>query len=221
MAITDAYATAAEYRGVIDKDNTAEDAEVLVDLTAISRYIERKLNRFFNKDASDATRLYVPRATGVPSRPDWAESENPWKYGGLSRVLYTDDIVSVTTIKIDEDRDGSFADETALAAADYELTPRNAADGPEPSPYTAIELTTWGSKNAYTPGARVEVVGIFGWPAVPAAIKSACIHLTAILRLETPRASRTVSDIGAVVETSQEGSMIINDLLRHYRRVSL
>lgn len=220
MAITDSYCTAAEYRAGINKDDTADDLTILIDATAITRYMERKLDRFFNKDATAVARLFMPRSTGVASRPDWAESENPFKYGGLSRVLFIDDLVSVTTIKIDEDRDGSFADETALATTDYELTPRNAAVGPEPSPYTAIELTSWGTKHAFPPGCRVEVNGVWGWPAVPAAVKRACIHLTAVLRLETPRSSRAISDTGAILEASSEARGIIAALIRDYGRVS-
>jgi len=220
MAVTDAYATATEYRDAIDKDDTSEDSEILTDLTASTRYIERKLGRFFTKDASAVARIYVPRNTGSPTRVDWAESENPWKYGGLTRTLFVDDLVSVTSIKIDEDRDGSFSDEAALAGTDYELLPRNAALGSESSPYTSIELTEWGTKHAFPSGARVEVTGIWGWPAVPAAIKRACIHFTALVRLETPPSARTTSEAGEILESSSEVRGVISDLMRHYGRIA-
>ncbi len=135
-------------------------------------------------------------------------------------VLYVDDLVSVSSIKIDEDMDGSFDDESALAVTDYELLPRNAALGAEPRPYTAIELTPWGTKYAFQPGARVEVTGIHGWPAVPEPVKRACIHLTAILRLETPRAQATVSELGQVVQSSPQARGIIRDLLTGYARLA-
>src|SRR3989304_3297059 len=125
MAVSDAYATVAQYKTVFEKTVATEDAEILDDLKAVSRYLDRKLNRFFTVDAASVARTYMPRGAGVPSRSDWAESENPWKYGGLIRVLHVDDIANATIgIKIDEDRDGSFADEVALAVADYELLPR-------------------------------------------------------------------------------------------------
>jgi hypothetical protein len=222
MAITDPYATEAEYRLAAGKDDTSENVEITTDLTAISRYMERKSGTFWTKDAAAVARVFMPRSTGIPTRPDWAESENPWKYGGLSRTLYFDaPLVSVTTIKIDEDKDGVFSDETALAATDYELLPRNAALGPEPAPYTAMELTQWGAKNAFTPGARVEVTGIWGWPAVPERVKRACIHLTAILRLETPRATRTLNELGQILDTNQKAASIIDDLIRMDKRIAL
>ncbi len=220
MAITDPYATEPEYRLAVGKDSTDEGTEITTDLTAVSRYMERKTNTFWTKDAAAVARIFIPKSTGVPTRPDWAESENPWKYGGLVRTLYFDaPLVSVTTIKIDEDRDGLFTDETALASTDYELTPRNAALGPEPAPYTGMELTEYGTKVAFTPGARVQVTGIWGWPSVPARVKRACIHLTAILRLETPRATRTTSEIGEILETNPRAMDIISDLIRVDRRV--
>jgi hypothetical protein len=200
MAVTDAYETAANYRAAIDKVDTGEDAEVLTDLTAVSRYMERRLGRFFTKDASAVDRYYI--GTGY-------------------RELYVDDLVSVTSIKIDTDRDGSFADETALATTDYELLPRNAAAGSEPAPYSCIYIPDWSTKGVWTSGAKVNVNGVFGWPAVPEAIKRGCIHLTAILRLETPRASATVSEIGQLVQMSPKAVGIIDDLIRHYSKVTL
>jgi hypothetical protein len=219
MAVTDAYATAALYRAVLTKTDTAEDAEILDDLTAVSRYLDHKLRRFFTKDAAAVARVYLPKS-GPPTRADWAETENPWKYGGLSRTLFVDDLVSVTTIKIDEDGDGLFTDETALDATDYELTPRNAALGSEVSPYTGIELTDYGAKTAFPRGQRVQVTGVWGWPAIPKAIERATIHLTGILRIESARATRRVSeDITSVMQTSRECQDIVNDLNRHYGKI--
>jgi len=135
MAVTDAYATAAEYRSVITKTDAGEDSEVLADLTAISRFLERRTGRFFNVDASDVTRIIVP-GEGYPEPS-----------GGQTR-LYIDDLsADPTSIKIDEDDDGLFTDETGLASTDYILGPQNADVGPEPSPYTHIDLTRWGDKN--------------------------------------------------------------------------
>lgn len=200
MAVTDAYFTAAEYRSRIGKDDTSDDADILTDGKAICRHIERKTERFFTKDASDATRVYDPRMPG--------------------RHLYTDDIVSVTSITVDTDSDGSFADETALATTDYELRPLNAADGPEPAPYTQVYIPEWSTASLWMPGKRVQIVGIFGWNAVPEAVKAAAIHLTAVLRLETPRASRSIDDTGQILEASYEARGIIAELVRNYGKVT-
>lgn len=193
--MTDAYATAAEYRASIDKVDTSEDAEVLIDLTSVSRHIEKRLaGRFFTKDASAAVRIYKPR---------------------FPNILEVDDIVTLTSIKVDAGRDGTY--ETTLTAAEYELTPRNAADGPEPSPYTAIERLT----GAWANTSRVEVTAVFGWPAVPAAIKSACIQITAMLRLETPRAQSQVTDLGSIVSVNTTARNLIDNLILDYGRLTL
>lgn len=220
MTVNDAYSDAVTYRAAIDKTDTGEDAEILTDLTAITRYLESRLGRFFTKDAADVTRLYVPRSTGMSVRQDWAESENPYKWGGMSRVLSIDDLAALTSIKIDQNRDGLFTDETALAATDFELFPRNAALGPEPMPYTSIGLTSWGATWAFPTGCRVQVIGKWGWPAIPESIKRAVIHLTAILRLETPRAQATISELGQLVQSSSQARGIVDELVRNYARIA-
>jgi hypothetical protein len=199
MAITDAYASAATYRAVLDKSDTAEDAEILTDLTAVSRYIERKIGRFFTTDASNVSRIY--RAT---------------RYSQDPKSLFIDDLVSVNSIKVDTDDDGSFSDEDAWASTDYELYPLNAADGPEPAPYTKLFIPSWSTKDLWGQH-RVEVNGKFGWPAIPSAIERGCVHLTGILRLESPRATRQVNiGMESVLETSRQGQEIINELVLAY-----
>ena len=94
--ITDAYATVAEYRGRVGKTgHSDDDATILLQLTAVSRYIERELaGRFFNVDASDVTRRYrAGDRGGVPL--------------GGRKVLTIDDLsADPTSIKIDKDDDG-------------------------------------------------------------------------------------------------------------------
>lgn len=90
------------------------------------------------------------------------------------------DLVSVTTVRTDDDGDGTF--EATWAASDYQLlcldnTPNiNAA--PEPRPYSKIKAI--GTRNFpvlnMMPRSRldrVEVTGVWGWQQVPWAIKKA------------------------------------------------
>lgn len=197
MAITDAYATAAEYRGVVGKTDTAQDAAILTDLTAISRYLEKKLGRFFGKDAAAVARVYVVPAAG-------------------SR-LWVDDLAEApTTVKLDDTGDNTFA--TTLETTDFELWPLNADKGPEPRPHTRIDLAPWGSRFCFYPGERVQVTAKFGWPSVPAAIKSATIQLTAILRLESPRATRRISELEETIEASPDAQSIVKYLLDGFKR---
>lgn len=204
MAVTDAYATAATYRGLVSKSDTGEDAEILTDLTAISRYMERRLGRWFTLDASAVARVY--ETTLLSNQP---------------KSLFIDDLVALTSIKVDEDDDGSFADESAWASTDYELLPHNATDGPEPGPYTQIHIPPWSSKDLWG-NHHVEITATFGWPTVPSAIEQACVQLTGILRLETPRATRSVN-VGAetVLETSRAAQDIVTGLSAVYARQGL
>ncbi len=204
MAVTDAYATAAEYRARISKSSTDDDTELDLDLRAISDYISRRVGRNFEVDATDSTRIFSRRAGAHPRR------------------LWVDDLsADPTSITIDADRDGSFADDTALAATDYQLQPVNAPTGRESEPYTKLWIPTWSSKGEWPAGYPVQVVGLFGWPSVPAAVQAATIELTAIWRLESPRATERVSEMGELTRVSQEAARIVKSLQDVYRRVYL
>ncbi len=198
MPITDAYATVSLYRSVVGKTDTAQDGDIQVDLNAISRYLDGKLGRFFNKDASAVERVYIP------------EINTPF--------IRVDDLaVAPTAVKLDTGGDGQFA--TTLEASDYELLPLNADKGPEPRPWTRIQMTPWGNYGAFTAGVRVQVTAQYGWPYVPDAIQRATIQLTAILRLETPRATRRIAELGDVMEASPDAMSIIRQLTDRYKRV--
>ena len=198
MSISAAYADPAVYRAVVGKTDTAEDNEILADLTAISRYLDARLGRFFSKDALPVSRIYVPTRD--------------------TNELWTDDMASAPTeVAIDANKDGTFA--IVLTANDYELQPHNASLEPEPRPYTCIALTPWGRYSIFPANTRVRVTAQFGWPAVPPAIQRATIHLTAILRLETPRATRRIPELGEAIEASPDAQRIVRQLTCQYRLI--
>lgn len=195
MAVTDAYADAETYRDLANKTDDSEDPEILEDLTAVSRWLEKKLGRFFTKDAAAVARVYYPEAYG--------------------RSLIVNDLAAApTSIKVDEDLDGLFTDETAFAATDYELRPLNADKGPEPRPYTEIWLPEWTTQNLWRPKYKVEVTAQFGWPSVPKPIEFGVCRITAILRLETPWAtSRIPESIDQSVDAAPSARRILDQLL--------
>lgn len=201
MAVSDALTDAATYRAVIDKSDTGEDAEILTDLKAVSRYLERELRgegRHFTKDTAGVARTFMPEGNFVE--------------------LWIDDFVSVSALKIDDNFDGTA--ETTVAATDYVLRPRNAAVGAEARAYTSIEMLPTGTRLYFFSHTVVEVTGVWGWPAIPDAIARAVCHLTAILRLETPRAQATVSELGQLMQMSPKAMGIIDRLGESYRRRS-
>lgn len=223
MPVTDAYATAAQYRTIVAKSDAGSDTDVAGDLLALSRWLDKKLGRFFTKDAAAVARVFtLPGSlrTALAAAPlGWAESENPWRYGVYSRTLSVDDLAAApTSVKIDQNGDGLFTDETALAATDYELWPLNAALGPEPSPYTAVVIPVWSTVGGFPAGARVQVTAQWGWPAVPEAIMRATCQITGILRLESPRATQRVSELGEVIGTSRQAQEIVEKLACVYAR---
>lgn len=214
-AIGDAYASVTDYRTFIGKTSTSNDLEIARDLAAGARFIERYLHgRNFNKDASPVARVYMPKTSNRPRREDWAESENPWLYGGGARGVDIDDLVSVSAITVDENRDNTYS--RTLTADDYELLPRNAALGAEVKPYNRIELTSWGTVHSFGAGARVKVTGIFGWPGVPEVIRLANIKWTAIMRNEGPDATGRQIEFDQVIQQSDEGRRIAYLLMRAY-----
>jgi len=197
MSLGNAYATAAEYRALTGMIDTSKDAEILKDLQAVSRHIDFRTARFFNKNTADVTRRYLIEH----------DSTSKW----------IDDLSAApTSVKIDTTSDGTF--DTTLASTDYELLPLNATVDPEPQPYTRIRLLPWADKTYFRSGERIEVVGKFGWPAVPEAVKRATIHLAAILRLESPRATTRIPEMGDVISASPEAQHIIRQLLDRYKR---
>lgn len=218
MAVGDAYATKAQYKAVFAKTTAANDAEIDRDLLAVSRTIERELKRFFNVDVADVARDYWAPTGGGQVMP---EAENPWRYCKGSRELDIDDLVSLTSVLVDDNGDGT--PETAYTVnSDFLLTPLNAPDGPEARPYLTLVLPEWSSKQAWPPGRLVRVTGKFGWPAVPKAIERACIELCGILRLESPRATNRIQEgMDAVIGTSRAAQTIITDLRRYYGRNSV
>ncbi len=178
MALSDAYATAADYRAAVRKTSTADDAQITLDLEMASRWWDRKLRRragFSQDDAPVERTYYVHRG----------------RAGGGSNTLYVDDISTTTGLSIE------VAGET-LAATDYVLWPLDAALAPEPEPYDRIVRVS-----GYWPlDEPILVTARYGWPAVPAGIKAATIEWAAIWRGESIRATATVNALDEVQATS-------------------
>lgn len=81
----------------------------------------------------------------------------------------TKDLVSVTTIKTDDNDDGAF--ETTWDAADYALRPFNAVvDG---KPYQSIQTRNGKMFPRHSEG--VEIAGTFGYPVVPPQVQRATL----------------------------------------------
>lgn len=207
MAVTDRYAEAADYRNRVGKQSTDDDDVINDQLTAISRYLDQRLGRFFTKDAEPVARYYS---------------------GSGGTILELDDDIAVAfglVVKVDEDEDGSFADENALEVnTDFWLGPYNADKGPEPQPYEFLELNPNSTRLSYWPAAprNIEVTASFGWPAVPGAIKEATIAICRQLR-DTHEAGgdATVELVEQTVGRSPHLTALMLDLERMYKKERL
>src|SRR3990172_7553843 len=117
-AVTDAYATPAEYRARTDKSDLGEDTEIDGQLSAVSRFLDKRMRRFFNQDAAVVTRTYDGN--------------------GRAKLWLPDDIATATGLVVMADLDGDydFSDETALVLnTDFWLGDYDADKGSEPRPF--------------------------------------------------------------------------------------
>jgi hypothetical protein len=154
------YCTPAALKSRMGITSTSSDYEVHAACFAASRAIESICERVFYRTASGTVRTFVPDSLYC-----------------LTLGAYND-LYSLAILKTDAGGDGVF--ETTWSASDYQLHPVNPAAAPETRPYTKIKTT--GSQTFPVPlviGREdlVQVTGIFGWPAVPMAVKQAALIL--------------------------------------------
>jgi hypothetical protein len=148
---------AKSYCGIELADAT-KDGFISSLITAASNYIDAKTNRRFYTTAADETRYYQ-----VVDERD-----------GDSGVLWLrDDLLSVTSLKTDEDGDGVY--EVTWTTSDYKLFPLNAVVSGRP--YTWIETRPNGSYGfPLRVQAGIQIIGKFGYStSAPAVVKNACL----------------------------------------------
>lgn len=198
MAIDDPYAQTTDYFSVFPNTQNDNESELDSQLRAVSRHIERTTGMFFTKDAAAVTRIYVVRYAGS--------------------VLHTDDIaVTPTALAYDSAGNGGFA----TTVTGYELRRNGSINphrGPEPKPWNEIYLPSYAvGATSVSVGQRWRVTAQFGWPAVPEAVRQATIQITALLRVESPRATASIDQLGQVVSMNPQARSIVDDLIRAYR----
>lgn len=141
----------------IDLSDTADDLELTDACYAASRWIDEYTERFFYQTTSEA-RTFVPGDLWCLKLPEFC------------------DLVSVDTFKTDSGGDGTF--ETTWATSDYQLLPVNPSARAESRPYTAVKAVGSRTFPWIVPGVAarddlVQITGVWGWPAVPYAVKQA------------------------------------------------
>jgi hypothetical protein len=180
--ITNGYASLSEVKAAARIADTIDDALLEISIEASSREIDGICERVFYSSGT-AVRTYIPTDLFL---------------------LETDDIISVDTIKSDSTGEGGF--DLTWDEADYQLEPLNNLAGGIVTPFTRIRAV--GSKlwPIYEPRdinagqASVQITGVFGFAAVPIAIKQATIimSLRQFKRYDSPLGAAGFGDLGVV-----------------------
>jgi hypothetical protein len=158
-ALNQLYATPAELKSRLGNiTDTTDDFEILLACQAASRSVDEICGRYFWRGSD--VRTYIPESV---YRQD------------------LDDLVSVTTLKVDRDGDGVY-EETWTQGTDYQLQVApghfNTAAKGEQWPYTGFSIIGPKFIPVVWPWShldRIQVTGVFGWPAVPLAVKQAAL----------------------------------------------
>ena len=137
--------------------DSVDDAILSSIISAVSREIDNMCGRRFYTTTADETRRFTTEDR---------------------EYLYPEyDVISVTSIKVDYDGDKTY--ETTLDTSDYDLMPTNAST--DSKPYAWIQISPQGSECWPTHVNGIQIVGKFGWSAVPGSIKEACLLQSARL----------------------------------------
>lgn len=153
------YVTPEELKSRAGIDDALDDFEILAVCRTVSRWVDNHCGRQFFR--ATATRTFVPAG---------------------HYLLDVDDLVSVTTLKTDSGGDGTY--DVTWATTDYQLLPTNVTTF-EQRPYTRLKavgsytfpVLHYSASN--TRNDRVQIVGVFGWPAVPDGVKQASAIMAA------------------------------------------
>lgn len=158
MALGDPYATLADLktRLGLTSDNT-RDAALTSALASVSRGIERFCGRQFNDAGTATARVYRPR----------------------DQVVVEVDDFSTTTgliVKVDTTDGGTYP--TTIASTGFQTEPENGiVDGESGWPFYRLRAM-WGTVwPTWTRRTSVQVTAQWGWAAVPAPVREACLVL--------------------------------------------
>lgn len=191
------YLTADELKSTLSLSTSTADVDISAAIIAASRAIDGICRRRFYPDAdANQVRYYTP---------------------DQSRWVETDDIVTLTSLKTDDDGTFAFANTWTLNT-DFIVEPLNAAaDG---DPYTAVRALPSGAFVFYPSLARsVKVTGKFGWAVVPDEVVQATTILAARLfkiAREAPLGIISWEGGAVYIGRSDPGIMgLIGPLIRH------
>jgi hypothetical protein len=204
MAITNGYATLAEYKqwiavrglsGSVGTD-TSDDAMVELLIETASRYIDRETGRRFYPDSTNTDYYYKAKDAYCVDLPDFA---------------------SIETVSVDYVNTRSY---TALTSADWEATPDNyLAEG---VPITGLAISPVSTSYFPTQRRGIKVTGKRGWLAAPTDVKEACLSIAQSLygtrSGQTSAGKLTVTAAGVVIRP-EDVPAVAQNVIMHYRNI--
>lgn len=194
----DLYASVNELRSRFRLEDADDDELLEKAIRAASRHIDDLANRRFYADQTATARLYYPR--------DWYRVD-------------VDDLWSTTDLIVKLD-DGTGTYPTTIASGDYQLEPLNGVvSGASGWPYDRIRLiiANVGWPSYWNRRASVQVTAKWGWAAVPAPVRDACLIEAAELfrTKDAPFGIRT-GDFGAIrIRPNPKVDELITPYKRH------
>ena len=207
MPITNGYCTLAEVKAAARISDSTDDTLLEKIIEAASRRIDGFTGVFFYQTTNTIS-LYLTDTPLV----------TPLSYNQY--VLYTPDLVSVTTFKTDDDGDGTF-ETTWTANVDYRLEPLNTAL--QDRPYTQAVAIGAKTYPVYTapPMPGIQIAGVWGWPSIPDDIREACIIMSLRLfnRYNSPLGTMGFGDMGTVTLRAVDPD--VRDMLSPYRQIAV
>jgi hypothetical protein len=175
MAITNGYATLSEVKASLRITDAIDDALLETAIESASRMIDGFTARTFS-NAGTATRNFA--ATDEIN-------------------LIIDDAISVSQVTSTDEVGGTY---TTWDVTDYQLEPINSRSDGLYMPFTSIRAVNDYLWPVVDYQALVRITGVWGFPAVPTAIKQATIIQSSRLykRLDSPLGVAGFGDMGAI-----------------------
>ncbi len=175
MAITNGYASLSETKAALRITDSVDDSLLEMAIESASRLIDGYTYRYFY-NAGTATRDFV---------------------ASDSYLTIIDDLISLSELKTTDEIGSEYV---TWGSADYQLRPVNGKQDGLNVPYTSILSTDDLLFNILGEQALVRVTGVWGWSAVPIAVKQATIIQASRIykRLDSPLGVAGFGDLGAI-----------------------
>lgn len=175
MSMTNPYASLVEVKAALRITDSIDDSLLEMAIESASRLLDAYTSRSFYSSGTAVARYYA--------------ATNDY----LTEI---DDAVSISQVATDFSADGTY--DTVWDATDYEILPLNGRVDGLAVPYNGLRAIGDYTFPLWNGEGLVKVTGVWGWSAVPIAIKQACIFQSSRIfkRLDSPLGVLSSPDLG-------------------------